>query len=387
MFLSLGMHSTTLPPPLPGYRIVPFQETSAYKNAHEPTNSHPQGTLGGAPAEITDNTPRVVPQSVTPRPLQYFASKARIEYSASHLRSDDKEEFPQLLERAVYDIPNLEDLIKEDKDYGRALVLMYVNHYKELKIRNIKNPVTVAFIKEHLMEHPDFKNIIGDLIDHGYPPEDLFQSIMWDVADWRLEGPDLQKDLQLQLEMAQSFIKHVDVTKPFSNGRFPLHSAIMCEPLPSLWFARKLVESLLDKGVDVNAESREEGYAIQYAYDSNIMKLLIDRGAKINVLDKEGNTLLHRAQSWGTMKLLLQKGLDPNAVNMRGKTALHMICGKKYAHIASVKLLIQNGANLDIRDENGQTPLQYAETQASDPKIWASNRTALIDLLKAVQVK
>lgn len=64
-----------------------------------------------------------------------------------------------------------------------------------------------------------------------------------------------------------------------------------------------------------------------------------------------------------TVQLLLQFRYDVNAANKLGNTALH---GAAYVGGNSVvRLLVANGARLDLQDANGQTPFRIAEGHVS----------------------
>ena len=58
------------------------------------------------------------------------------------------------------------------------------------------------------------------------------------------------------------------------------------------------------------------------------------------------------------VKVALELGIDPNAANADGNTALHFVVGKGYDRI--VKLLVEKGARLDMKNAKGQTPLDVA---------------------------
>ena len=77
--------------------------------------------------------------------------------------------------------------------------------------------------------------------------------------------------------------------------------------------------------------------------------------------DRAGRTQLVNAIIDGDDELattLLGQGADPDEVDNSGWCALHFAalnCSKK-----SVEILIDSGANLDLRDQNGNTPLWRA---------------------------
>lgn len=85
-----------------------------------------------------------------------------------------------------------------------------------------------------------------------------------------------------------------------------------------------------------------------------------------------GWTKLHHAVVTGptTTEQCLRNGCDPNAPDKDGETALHLACQNALTDTA--KLLIQHGAQLEVRTKYGATPLHSAAH---------SNSPATIDLL------
>jgi ankyrin repeat protein len=58
------------------------------------------------------------------------------------------------------------------------------------------------------------------------------------------------------------------------------------------------------------------------------------------------------------VKILLQNGADINVQNISGRAALHCAC--LYGHIKIVELLLSYGADVNIKDNSNSTPLHYA---------------------------
>ena len=81
-----------------------------------------------------------------------------------------------------------------------------------------------------------------------------------------------------------------------------------------------------------------------------------------------GRRALHYAAGWGSgddncshldcVLALLQAGADPNAQDFDGLTALHYAVLEE--RVAAISALLRNGAALEIRDNEGDTPLELA---------------------------
>jgi len=105
-----------------------------------------------------------------------------------------------------------------------------------------------------------------------------------------------------------------------------------------------------------------------------MQRMLLAKGADPKITTEDGTTPLMAAAGVGfsdkmtkdgearaleAMKLLMELGADPNTSNKWGTTALH---GAAYTGANDiVQLLVGNGANLNVIDQYGQTPLSIAE--------------------------
>merc|ERR1719205_367778 len=112
---------------------------------------------------------------------------------------------------------------------------------------------------------------------------------------------------------------------------------------------------------------------------TNVAKFLITNGAMINAKDKDESTPLHfaaRSGNVGIVKLLIENGAIIDAQKKYRYTPLfETIKTSKYvhaSHAAIAKILIKNGANIDMEKEDGYTPLHEAA--------WASN-TEMVNML------
>jgi ankyrin repeat protein len=145
------------------------------------------------------------------------------------------------------------------------------------------------------------------------------------------------------------------------------------------------VRELLMMGADPNVKqgSLSALHMVAMADESicaGILELLLEYGADPNVRDSVGATPLHDAVLSGkinAVKKLLEHGADVNVrttgaivvmedyagifteSTYSGVTPLHLAAYKGYAEIA--KILLERGADPNIRDDDDLTPLEIAQ--------------------------
>ncbi|KAL5088552.1 hypothetical protein Trisim1_006509 [Trichoderma cf. simile WF8] len=123
-----------------------------------------------------------------------------------------------------------------------------------------------------------------------------------------------------------------------------------------------VVQLLLDSGADVEANSQERQstplIAASWKGHTEIVRLLLDKGADIEAESKEKKTPLMMASELGhtdIVRLLLDRGADMEAKNRSGVTALEAALNKGNKDV--IQLLINRGAQVDARYEDGKTML------------------------------
>ncbi|RZC42084.1 Ankyrin repeat domain containing protein, partial [Asbolus verrucosus] len=149
------------------------------------------------------------------------------------------------------------------------------------------------------------------------------------------------------------------------------------------------IPELLKRGCDINA-SDENGAAPLHAAaltrNIDLVKSLLNKGANVKMVDRDGYTPLHYAllkdyPDEATVKLLLDADLDNAILKIRtknGVTALHIAAQagcmvlSRFSRSPSyldymtesyrklVQLLLDKGAEVDVVDDDGFTPLHYA---------------------------
>ncbi len=145
-----------------------------------------------------------------------------------------------------------------------------------------------------------------------------------------------------------------------------------------------VVEFLLSKGAKPNVQNNTDRktplHLAAWGAYARIVKLLLSKGAKPNVKDGYGDMPLYlaaRQNSPAVVKLLLAYGANPNIKNAEGETSLHgtttgglqvlssTMAGEERINpyyipggkVNTIKLLLGKGANPNIQDKRGSTPL------------------------------
>ncbi|MDS1141196.1 ankyrin repeat domain-containing protein [Pusillimonas sp. SM2304] len=130
--------------------------------------------------------------------------------------------------------------------------------------------------------------------------------------------------------------------------------------------------ALINAGADVNAKDRINDSAYLYAGARghlDILKMTLSHNADLQSTNRYGGTALIPAAERGhveTVKTLIEAGVAVDHVNNLGWTALleAIILGNGgQRHQQIVSLLLKAGANPDLADREGVTPLQHARSR------------------------
>jgi uncharacterized protein len=153
---------------------------------------------------------------------------------------------------------------------------------------------------------------------------------------------------------------------PDSYGRTPLHVATFAKQ-------REAIRALAKAGADLNKLESDRYDAVTIAAvadDEETLRVLLQLGAsaKLTTSRWEGTALIAVAHLGhdGVVRQLIQAGAPLDHVNNLHWTAAieAVVLGNGGArHQASLKALIDAGANLKLTDRTGQTPLQLARAR------------------------
>lgn len=158
-----------------------------------------------------------------------------------------------------------------------------------------------------------------------------------------------------------------DINVSDEKNLTPLHSAAFFNKNDSHYTT---IELLLMSGADVNARTALGNTPIYYSVNKGnvkTVKLLLNHKADPNIRNNCDNSPLIEAicsENINLVQLLLDHGADVNSVNKNdGATPLHTAAYWNNAKL--FKCLLRNGAQLNVPDRKGLTPLKLLCNQKS----------------------
>ena len=157
-----------------------------------------------------------------------------------------------------------------------------------------------------------------------------------------------------------------DLNARDGNGRTPLHIATFAGQ-------REAIKALAKRGADINLldKDRYDGVTIAaVANDEETLRVLLAQGASAKLVTSryDGIALIAAAHLGheGVVKQLIAAGAPLNHVNNLHWTAAieTVVLGDGgVGHQQTLRALIKAGANLQLTDRQGNTPLQHAKSR------------------------
>ena len=112
------------------------------------------------------------------------------------------------------------------------------------------------------------------------------------------------------------------------------------------------VRLLLDHGADLSAKKRDGATALTLTANSDILALFKNVSSMVAAAAVGNNTIL---------ETFISKGTPINALSETGESALHAACWN--GKIDTVKLLLERGADPQIKKADGASPISLASGQ------------------------
>lgn len=257
-------------------------------------------------------------------------------------------------------------------------------------LENGETPLTASINAYHMVEYllkqgadPNFANAQGKrpLVLSAKSNFNVTHLLLENKADPNLSQSDGLTPLQAALQNQH----YNNIVLLFQKGARPevnLNSGTF------LWYHPGLVKLLLANGWDIQSQDAEGNSLLHLAQESELLELLLQKGLSPQVLNKAGESVLfstslekikffkglssqislqntkqetpfHRAAETGRLDLLIywlsQNKELLNKVDQRGQSPLHLAVSAK--HLQVVQLLLEQGADPNMRDQDQDTPL------------------------------
>lgn len=196
----------------------------------------------------------------------------------------------------------------------------------------------------------DYKAVINNLVAHGARVHNINAS-----QQNALHRAAMRGMVDLAHFLAVEHRVHMDATD--KDGFTPLHTA-------AYWGHEGFAEALLGLGATVSRD-RKGHTPLHVAINRGklpVAELLLRSGVSPNTENRFGDPMLHNAAHHGVqpmVRLLLDHGAEVNKTSTStGGTALHVAVGQQ--HIRVVKLLVERGISVDVKNHDGKTARDIA---------------------------
>ena len=172
--------------------------------------------------------------------------------------------------------------------------------------------------------------------------------------------------------IAQLLAQGADPNSRDGHGRTPLHVATFAK-------RREALRALAKGGADLGALENDRYDAVTIAAvadDEATLRLLLELGASAKLITSryDGTALIAAAHLGhdGVVRMLIAAGAPLDHVNNLHWTALieSIVLGQGGPrHVATLKALVDAGANTQLTDREGRTPLVLARARVYEPML------------------
>lgn len=119
---------------------------------------------------------------------------------------------------------------------------------------------------------------------------------------------------------------------------------------------------LIQKGADVNMKNANNESPLFFVTEAPLLRILLDAGADVYLLNYSRGVAAFHLAVWSPelIQEYIAHKINVDTLSKEGETALHFAAGRGKLEV--VKILVKAKAQLNIKDANGKTPLQWSKT-------------------------
>lgn len=210
-------------------------------------------------------------------------------------------------------------------------------------------------------------SILKEMLEVGCDPNEK----AWSFDDFPV-WVSILDDKEVPLSIIRLFLDHgARIPQETSADNSVLFKALKNE------FSTGVIALLLDHGADATLVTDENVTALHYACDRETdsletIKLLVEHGCPVDLKrQSDGATPLSIAcileKDIEILQYLLDMEADVNSIDDDGDTPLMGLCYRSYGASDKVKLLLERGAAIDVKNNKGFTALGILCRKFGDP--------------------
>lgn len=258
--------------------------------------------------------------------------------------------------------------IKNNYNYNILEIMSYKSHYDEIKkifekykyFKNNKNENDIYLIslkhdednQEYKMNNPNEYKDGVTLLYYAIVEQDIEK-----VKELLNSNVDINKKNKDDIPHEHNLLVWYK-----DSGKLPIDKAIEIANI-------EIVELLIEYDSNINIDNLLY-LSIASEHIELTKKLLVERGANPNNITTNESGYNRQAplklacskQNFKMVKILVENGADVNLKGYEGRTALFNAIEATKANKDIIKYLIQNGADIYQEDDKGITPLSFAES-------------------------
>ncbi len=173
------------------------------------------------------------------------------------------------------------------------------------------------------------------------------------------------------LEIMRYLVDHgVNVNTPIAHGPTPLMSVVQSGNYD-------LAKHMLDNGADINVVHSDGWSPVMYAVQlsgissrgNKMMDLLLKYNPDLNLKNDKGEPIFFKLSDYKHIRNLKQFGLDLNMQDANGDTLLMREYKRFSSDMGKCAMLLSNGTDPNIQNNDGETALMIAASQKAFEKV------------------